>query len=169
MGTLGTLHVIKLCKLAVPEEGVATTAVDSLDVHAESHNNLVVAVGTGVVLHPYFNCLVRDLDHLEVVLHLFLEKLMVQNHHSTLLDSTENIVVAAPSQVKDWLLSCMDRWEGLPTLVVDGTVGCHHLALPHNDETVFGATTKDAFLWVVRNRVDFVIEELALEGRFVYG
>ena len=94
---------------------------------------------------------------------------MVQNHHSTLLHSTQNVVVSAPSEVEDWLLSCMNGWEGLPTLVVDGTVGGHHLALPHNDETVFGTSTKDALLRIIRNCVNFVIEELALEGRFVDG
>ena len=53
---------------------MATAAVDALDVHAKSHYDLIVTVGASVVLHPHFNCLVRDLDHLEVVFHLFFEK-----------------------------------------------------------------------------------------------
>jgi len=52
---------------------MTSTAVDSLDVHTEGHDDLIVTVGTRIVLDTNLNGLVGDLDHLEVVLHLFLE------------------------------------------------------------------------------------------------
>ena len=156
-------------KFAVPEECVATAAIYALDIHAERHNDLIVTIGGHVILDTHFNGLVRNLDHLEVVLHLLLEELMVQNHDATGLHSAENVVAGAPSQVHDGLLRGADRWQSLPTLVVAGRFSTHHLALPHDDEAVLRTTTQDTLLLVVGNRVDFVVEELSLEGRLVHG
>ena len=55
---LHALHVVQLRELSVPEESVATAAVNTLDVHTESHYDLVVTVGTGVVLDAHFDSLV---------------------------------------------------------------------------------------------------------------
>ena len=89
---------------------------------------------------------------------------MVKNHDTTWLNCTKDVVATTPGQVSDGLLSSLHGWESLPALVRSWALGAHHLALPHDDETVLGATTQDALLGVVGDRVDLVIEELALEG-----
>lgn len=109
---MGALNVVELCELAVPEESVASTTVDTLDVHAEGHDYLIVAIGAHIVLHTDLNCLIRYLNHLEVVLHLFLEKLMVENHDSASLDSAKNTVATTPCEVSDRLLARLYRWQG---------------------------------------------------------
>lgn len=45
LGPFGSLHIVDLGKLTVPEKTVLTTAVDSFDVHTEGHDNLEVRVG----------------------------------------------------------------------------------------------------------------------------
>ena len=104
------------------------------------------------------------MNHLEVVLHLLLEELMIQDHDSVGLHSTEDVVAASPGQVGDGLLGGLDRRQSLPALIGDGALGAHHLALPHDNETILGATTQYALLLVIGDRVDLVVEELALEG-----
>ena len=73
---------------------MATATVDALNVHAESHDDLIIAIGTCIVLDSHLHGLVRNLDHLEVVLHLLLEQLVVQNHDASRLDGAQNVVVA---------------------------------------------------------------------------
>ena len=133
------MHIIELGKLAVPEESVASATVDAFDVHAQGHDDLVITVRAHVVFDAHFNCLVRDLDHLEVVLHLLLEQLVVQNHDSVGLHCAQNAVAAAPGQVGDGLLSGLDGREGLPARVIDRARSAHYLALPHNDVAILGA------------------------------
>jgi hypothetical protein len=67
-----TLHVIDLCELSIPEESVRLAAIDALDVHPQGHDDLIVGVRGGLIFQAYLDCLVRDLHHLEVVLHLLL-------------------------------------------------------------------------------------------------
>jgi hypothetical protein len=70
--TLLALHIIDLCELSIPEESVRLAAIDALDVHPQGHDYLVVGVRRGLVFKAYLDCLVRDLHHLEVILHLLL-------------------------------------------------------------------------------------------------
>ena len=163
------MHVVELRKFAIPEESMASAAVNTLDVHTKSHDNLVITVGASIVFDAHFNGLVRDLNHLEVVLHLFLQELMVQDHDSVRLHSTEDVVAASPGQVGDGLLGGLDRRQSLPALVGGGALGAHDLALPHDDETILGTTTQYALLLVIGDRVNLVVEELALEGGLVHG
>jgi hypothetical protein len=72
LGALLTLHVIDLCELSIPEESVRLAAIDSLDVHPQGHDDLVVGVRGGLIFQAYLNCLIRYLHHLEVVFHLLL-------------------------------------------------------------------------------------------------
>ena len=69
-----------LAVVAAVGVGVGTGVIVGVAVPA------AVAVGAGVVLHAHLDGLVRDLNHLEVVLHLLFEQLMVQNHDSAGLD-----------------------------------------------------------------------------------
>lgn len=93
---------------------------------------------------------------------------MVEDHDTVWLDSTQNVVVSAPGQISDRLLGSLDGRESLPALVIGRGLGTHHLALPHDDETVLCATTQNAFFLIERNRVDFVVEKLSLEGGFIH-
>ena len=67
-----SLDIVDLSELPVPEERVGLAAVDALDVHPQSHYDLVVGVGGGLILESHFDSLVRDLHHFEVVLHFLL-------------------------------------------------------------------------------------------------
>ena len=89
------------------------------------------------------------MNHLEVVLHLLLQKLMIQNHDTVGLHSTKDVVASTPGQVGDRLLSGLYRWQSLPALVRGGALSAHDFALPHNDVTVLGTTTEDSLLRVV--------------------
>ena len=55
---MGALNVVELCELAVPEESVASTTVDTLDVHAEGHDDLEIRVLRLIIPHSNFNSLV---------------------------------------------------------------------------------------------------------------
>ena len=55
----------------------------------------------------------------------------------------------------------------MPSFVVARSLSAHHLALPHDDVALLGAAAKDTLLRVVRDRVDLVVEELALEGGLI--
>jgi hypothetical protein len=47
-----------LHELSIPEEGVLATAIDSFDVHAEGHHDLVVRVVGVLVFDAHFDSLV---------------------------------------------------------------------------------------------------------------
>ena len=83
--TLLTLNVINLGEFSIPEKSEGLAAIDTLDVHAERHDDLIVGIGRGLVLEADFHGFVRDLHHLEVVLHLFLKDSVVQDGHSLLV------------------------------------------------------------------------------------
>ena len=76
------LHVVDLRELSIPEEGVRLAAIDALDVHPQRHNDLIVGVRGGLIFQAYLDCLVRDLHHLEVVLHLLLQDGVVQDRNA---------------------------------------------------------------------------------------
>ena len=94
--TFLTLNIINLSEFSIPKQCFALAAVDSLDVHAEGHDDLEVRVGRSFVLYSNFNCLVADLHHFEVIFHLLLEDGVVQNGHSTLIHSCEHTLVTSP-------------------------------------------------------------------------
>jgi len=56
---------------------VLATTVDALNVHAEFNHDLVVTVVCILIFGAYLHCYIRNLDHLEIVLHLFLQNLCV--------------------------------------------------------------------------------------------
>jgi len=92
---------------------------------------------------------------------------VVQNHDTVGLNGTEDTVASTPSQVGNGLLASLERRQSLPAFIVGGACSTHHFALPHYNETVFGASAQNALFWVVADGVDLVIKELALEGRLV--
>ena len=53
-----SLHIVYLCKRAVPEESEGLATVDPLDVHAQRHYDLVVSIRGGLVLQAHFHCFV---------------------------------------------------------------------------------------------------------------
>ena len=89
------MHIVDLCELSIPEECVRLAAIDALDVHPQGHNDLIVSIGGGLIFKAYLNCLVRDLHHLEVVLHLFLQDSVIQDSNPRLIHGRENLLVAA--------------------------------------------------------------------------
>lgn len=103
LGTLGALDVVKLRKFAVPEKGLRTATVDAFDVHAEGHDDLEVGVGAGVVFDADLDGLVRNLNHFKVVLHFLFKEGVVQNHNALFVDRTEDVLTAAPADVRDWV------------------------------------------------------------------
>jgi hypothetical protein len=80
--TLLTLYVVDLCEFSIPEKSVRLAAIDALDVHPQGHNDLIVSIWGGLIFKAYFNCLVRDLHHLEVVLHLLLQDSVIQDRNT---------------------------------------------------------------------------------------
>lgn len=76
-GTFLTLNIIDLGEFPIPEESVAFTAVNALNVHAQGHNDLEVSVRGSLILNSDFYCLVRNLHHLEVILHLLFKDRVV--------------------------------------------------------------------------------------------
>ena len=56
--TIFLAHLVNLGKLTVVEKYVVSAAVDTLDVHAEGHNNLEIRVLRLFIAHSYFNGLV---------------------------------------------------------------------------------------------------------------
>ena len=53
--SLSSLNVVQLSKLAIPEQSMASTAINALNVHAKSHNDLVITIGTGIVFDSDFD------------------------------------------------------------------------------------------------------------------
>lgn len=71
--SLLTLDIINLSKFTIPEKGERLAAIDTLDVHTQGHYDLIVSIRRGLILETNFDSFVRNLHHLEVILHLFLE------------------------------------------------------------------------------------------------
>ena len=163
------LDIVALDELAVPKEGVASAAVDALDVHAEGHDDLVVAVDGGVVFDADLNCLVRDLNHLKVVFHLLLKELVAEDQHSILTDTTLDGVASSPGKLLDALRLALNRLESLPAVWVSWALGAHGLAPPHDDEAILGSTRDYTLLGVEGDGDHLVVEEEALEGALSQG
>jgi hypothetical protein len=83
--TFLALHVVDLRELPIPEQGVALAAVDTLNIHPQGHYYLEIGVWGGFVFEPDLDCLVGDLHHLEVVLHLLLKDRVVQDGDTRLV------------------------------------------------------------------------------------
>jgi hypothetical protein len=158
-------HFVNLSELAIVEQDVIAAAVNALNVHAKSHDNLEVRVLGLVISHPHLHCFVGNLDHLKVVLHLLLQNGVIQNDRATLMDTSKDLLVAAPLELKDGATLTLNAWHSLPTIAVSWALGGELLALPHHDETVFGSTRNDPSLGVVLNGYNLVIENLVFEAR----
>ena len=77
--TILLTNLIDLSKFAVVEEDVASTTVNTLDVHSKRHDDLEVRILGLVISHPYFYSFVRDLDHFEIIFHFLFEFIKLLN------------------------------------------------------------------------------------------
>ena len=87
LGPLLALHIVDLSEFSIPEKCERLAAVNTLDVHAQGHDNLVVSVRRSLILESNLDCLVRNLHHFEVVLHLLLKDCVIQDGYTLLVHS----------------------------------------------------------------------------------
>jgi hypothetical protein len=141
-------------------------AVNSLDVHAEGHNNLEVLVGRSFISDSNFNGLIRNLNHFEIILHFLLKYGVVKNHHSLWEHSTHDVLVrASPLNCFDTSTAGLEGSLSFPFISRRGTDSGCILAAPHDNETILGSSSNNAFARVVLDAVDLILEELASKGR----
>jgi hypothetical protein len=52
------LNIINLSEFSIPEKGKRLAAIDTLDIHTQSHNDLVVSIRGCFILEANFNCFI---------------------------------------------------------------------------------------------------------------
>jgi hypothetical protein len=160
------LDVVELSVLAIPEQSMVLGAVNSLDVHAKSHNNLEVLVRRSFISDSNFNGLIRNLNHFEIILHFLLKDGVVKNHNSLGENSTHDVLVStSPLDLLNTSTAGLEGSLGFPFISGRGTDSGCILAAPHYNVTILGSSSNNAFARVVLNAVDLILEELASEGR----
>jgi len=58
LGSFLPLNIVNLSEFTVPEKGKGFATVDTLDVHTQSHDDLVVSIWGGFILEANFNCFI---------------------------------------------------------------------------------------------------------------
>ena len=58
LGSFLPLNIVNLSEFTVPEKGEGFATVDTLDVHAQSHDDLVVSIWGCLVFEADFHCFV---------------------------------------------------------------------------------------------------------------
>jgi len=101
LGALLDINVVNLHEFTVPEERVRPTAVNALNIHAQGHHDLVVGVIRVFVFDTHFNSLVRNLNHFEIVLHLFLKDRVGEDGRARGVQRADHVGVAAPLDLVD--------------------------------------------------------------------
>lgn len=162
--TILLANLIDLSKFAVVEEDVASTTVNTLDVHSKRHDDLEVRILGLVISHPYFYSFVRDLDHFEIIFHFLFENGVVQNHSSLLMETGEYLLVTTPLQLSYWSSLCLDAWHSFPSIAITWTFSGELLALPHDDVSIFGTARNNPSSRVILDRYYLVVEYLPFEG-----
>ena len=139
------LHIVDLSKLSIPEESVLLATVNAFDVHSQSHDDLEISVGTGFILDSDLHGFVGDLHHLEVPFHLLLQDGVVQDRHSSLVGSTENLLVTSPLQLGNGDATLgLDGRPGVPAFAGGWAFSAQLFALPHHDVSIFGSSTENS-------------------------
>jgi hypothetical protein len=67
---------------------VLTATVNSLNVHTERHNDLEIRILRLIISHSDLDSLIRDLNHLKIILHLLLQDSVVQDDTSATMDTS---------------------------------------------------------------------------------
>ena len=62
--------------------------VNSLNVHTERHNDLEIRILRLIISHSDLDSLIRDLNHLKIILHLLLQDSVVQDDTSATMDTS---------------------------------------------------------------------------------
>jgi hypothetical protein len=58
LGALLALNIINLSEFSIPEKGERLAAIDTLDIHTQSHNDLVVSIRGCFIFEANFNCFI---------------------------------------------------------------------------------------------------------------
>jgi len=67
---------------------VLPATVNSLNVHTKRHNDLEIRILRLIISHSDLDSLIRDLNHLKIILHLLLQDSVVQDDTSATMDTS---------------------------------------------------------------------------------